>query len=220
MVVENDAEEGGGEPASSSTAGPRVPSLNEFDPNVRWWSNLTGFRDPFDAGDVQSLLSPETSRTLIANLQGLEVGDRARATTSLLAFVGLFVAELLKVVNDAEHGERVELLQRWMQMTDYEEASLVQTNQVVGPGTFAKLPVDLQSKLELKGKKAASAAAAHLSRRLQNMQEGSGKRTTDRRDRLRALLVAYDNEDTGLEDGEPCELSTIWDSICPFIVGE
>ena len=46
VVIQDEAEEGGGEPASSSTAGPRVPSLNEFDPNVRWWSNLTGFTDP------------------------------------------------------------------------------------------------------------------------------------------------------------------------------
>ena len=174
----------------------------------------------FDDGDVQSLLSPETSRTLIANLQGLEVEDRARVTTSLLAFVGLFVAELLKVVNDAEHGERVELLQRRILLNGQDELSLVQTTRVVGPGTFAKLLVDLQANLEMKGKVVASSAARHLSRRLQSMQEGSGKRMADRRDRLRALLVAYGNEETGLEEGEAPEVDLIWNSICPFITEE
>ena len=145
MLVPDEAEERENEPASSSRTGPLVPGLQEFDPNVRWWSNLTGFTDPFDDGDVQSLLSPETSRTLIANLQGLDAEERARVTTSLLAFVGLFIAELMKVVNDAQYGDKVELLQRWSRVGLEDSFSLMQQQPKVGPGTFAKVLIDLQA---------------------------------------------------------------------------
>ena len=50
-------------------------------------------------------------------------------TTSLLAFVGLFIAELLKVVNDAEQGERV---QKWTWMDPGDETGLMKKSQVVG----------------------------------------------------------------------------------------
>ena len=184
-----------------------MPGLQEFDPNVRWWSNLTGFTD------VQSLLSPETSRTLIANLQGLDVTERAKVTTSLLAFVGLFIAELMKVINDAEHGDRVELLQVWMQADAF---SLMQ-QPVLGPGTFAKALSDLQAGLELQGKSSAAGVAKHLQGKLNNLGQAGGKRARDRMERLQALLVTFENEgaidgDMGAED-----VSGLWTDLCPFL---
>ena len=219
-VIQDDDDGDVGEPASSSRAGPPVPSLNEFDPSVRWWSNLTGFTDPFDHGDVHSLLSPETSRTLIANLQGLDAEERAKVTTSLLAFVGLFIAELMKVVNDAQFGERVGLLQRWTYMEEREEISFVQHGMVAGPGTFAKKLLELQAAMENnenKGKSEAAAVAQQLRLRLDALGPGTSRRTIDRRDRLRALLVAFHMEEASEGDMEKVETAPTWESVCPFI---
>ena len=217
-VIQDEEEPTRGEPASSSRTGPAVPGLSEFDPNVRWWSNLTGFTDPFDDGEVQSLLSPETSRTLIANLQDLDAESRARVTTSLLAFVGLFIAELMKVVNDAQYGDKVELLQVWVRRGDEEVLSLVQRNLAIGPGNFAKLLTDLQNKLENKEKPEAASAAKKLAEKLRNMGTGTSKRAADRKDRLQALLVAYDQGDMVCEAKNMAEFDAIWDDMCPFLV--
>ena len=217
-MIRDDEEPTRGEPASSSRTGPAVPGLSEFDPNVRWWSNLTGFTDPLDDGEVQSLLSPETSRTLIANLQDLDAEERARVTTSLLAFVGLFIAELMKVVNDAQYGDKVLLLQVWIGQGEEELSSLVQRNVATGPGNFAKLLTDLQAKFETKGKREAALVAKKLGGRLQTVGVGASRRATDRRDRLQALLVVYDQEDLPYEEQDTAEFDTIWDDMCPFLV--
>ena len=213
-IIPDEEEAHAGEPASSSNAGPPVPGLQEFDPNVRWWSNLTGFTDPFDDGEVQSLLSPETSRTLIANLQGLDVGERARVTTSLLAFVGLFIAELMKVVNDAQFGDRVELLQRELS-TDV--INLRQRQPVDKPGTFAKTLVDLQAKLEKKGKGKAALAARRLQEFLRNLGSASSNRARDRRERLQALLIAFEEEGEAAGDAGEQDANLLWSDLCPFL---
>ena len=71
-----------------------------------------------------NVLGPNTANTIISNLQGQGEVERARTVQSLLSFVGLFIAELLREVHDAEHGEIVQFMQQALS---------------VGPGSFAKV---------------------------------------------------------------------------------
>ena len=76
-----------------------------------------------------NVLTQNTTTMIINNLQGQGPEGRARTVQSLLSFVGLFIAELLRAIHDAEHGEPVHL---------------TQTNLNVGPGSFAKILKNLQ----------------------------------------------------------------------------
>ena len=218
---EGEGEECTGERAMSSRS-PAVPGLEEFDPNVRWWSNLTGLTDSFNDSEGQSLLGPETTRTLIANLQGLSDDDRSRVTTSLLAFVGLFIAELLKIINDAETGERVVLLQSWLAPPQSDVTQLMQRNLEVGPGNFARLLVELQQDMEGMDKTRAATLAKAVGNKLNDLEGMEGddltaRRTKDRRDRMRALLVAYEGIEQAMESAPPPDVQPTWSKLCPFI---
>ena len=113
--------------AASSSAGAGgagfIPGLDDLDPRIRWWTDVVGLTNPMNSTKGLNVLGPNTTNTIISNLQGQGEVERARTVQSLLSFVGLFIAELLRAVHDAEHGEIVHLMQQALS---------------VGPGSFAK----------------------------------------------------------------------------------
>ena len=180
MCVEepgNDAAGSSRDAAGPSTGGgATIPGLNDLDPRIRWWSDIIGLTNPMNSIEHLSVLSPNTTNTIISNLQGQGDIERARNVRSVLSFVGLFIAELLRAIHDAENGDPVVLMQNSLSL---------------GPGSFAKVLGQLQEDLEKIGKIRARKVARGLLLRLEQLEgNGKGMRMRDRKLRLTALLVA------------------------------
>ena len=161
-------EETENEVAGSSTdaAGPEevggavIPGLNDLDPRIRWWCDIIGLTNPMNSSEHLNVLSPDTTNTIINNLQGQSEIERARNVRSVLSFVGLFIAELLRAIHEAEHGDRVVLMQTSLNM---------------GPGSFAKILSQLQEDLDRMGKDRAMRVARGLLRYFEALgAEGKG----------------------------------------------
>ena len=214
-------EEPENEAAGSSTdaARPRevegavIPGLNDLDPRIRWWCDIIGLTNPMNSSEHLNVLSPDTTNTIISNLQGQSEIERARNVRSVLSFVGLFIAELLRAIHEAEHGDRVVLMQ---------------TSLDKGPGSFAKILTQLQEDLDRMGKERAMRVAQGLLRHLSELGvEGKGMRAQDRKLRLTALLVVYsEGPEEGLK-GNGCghlalerEKDWLWARVLPFLRGE
>ena len=75
---------------------PPLPNLGQLHGNVRWWADIVGFTNPLDNNENQNILSPNVSRTIIANLQQQTESERTSLIQALLSFVGLLIAELMK----------------------------------------------------------------------------------------------------------------------------
>ena len=192
------------------SGGDLIPGLSNLDPRIRWWSDILGLTNPMNATEHVNVLSPNTTSTIVSNLQGQGDIERARNVQSLLSFLGLLIAELLRAVYDAENGEPVVLMQ---------------SSLSVGPGSFAKVLSELQEDLEQIGKARAKKVSRHLLQHLEKIGMQSGTlRSRDRKLRLTALLVAYDEgeaEDPGQalceESGYEWEPSWLWARVEPYL---
>ena len=91
---------------------PPIPTLDSLEPGVRWWADLIGMTNPLEEEDgEQRIICADTFRTIVANLQGQEREERSRNIASLLSFFGLFLAEMMRAVREAENGDLQVLLQ-------------------------------------------------------------------------------------------------------------
>ena len=157
----------------------QVAGFDDLDPRIRWWTDIVRLTNPMNATEGLTVLGESTTNMIISNLQGQ---GEVEGVQSLLSFVGLFIAELLRAVHEAEHGDIVHLMQQAVS---------------VGPGSFAKVLVQLQADLEKMGKERSRKAARDMARLLHNLGNVDiGKRTMDRKSRLAALLVAYSKEES------------------------
>ena len=71
----------------STGGGAAIPGLNDLDPRIRWWCDIIGLTNPMNTTDHLNVLSPDTTSTIISNLQGQ--GDIERARTSGVSSVSL-----------------------------------------------------------------------------------------------------------------------------------
>ena len=91
---------------------PPIPTLDTLEPGVRWWSDLIGMTNPLEEEEgEQRIINADTFRTIVANLQGQQREERCRNIGSLLSFFGLFLAEMMRAVWEAENGDVQVLLQ-------------------------------------------------------------------------------------------------------------
>ena len=213
VCVEEQDEEAAGSTEAPGRRGARdaamIPGLDDLDPRIRWWSDIIGLTNPMNSTEGLTVLAPNTTTTIISNLQDQGEVERARTVRSVLSFLGLFIAELLRAIHDAEHGDRVVLMQQTL---------------ALGPGSFARILAQLQEDLEKMGKARAKKASEDLLRRLAEMDQArKGMRTKDRILRLTALLVVYDEGEVEVNDVMACdsrydwEPSWLWARVEPFL---
>ena len=215
-VEETDADAAGSSEAPGTRAAgaaAAIPGLDDLDPRIRWWSDVIGLTNPMNSTEGLTVLDPDTTNTIISSLQDQGEIERARTVRSVLSFLGLFIAELLRAIHDAEHGDRVVLMQHTVEF---------------GPGNFAKILTQTQEDVEKMGKARAKAAVKYMMERMEDgNQEGRGIRTQDRRLRLTALLVAYNEDEVETAEVMTCNSSEfewepawLWAKVAPFLVEE
>ena len=91
---------------------PPIPTLDSLEPGVSWWADLIGMTNPLEEEDgEQRIINEDTFRTIVANLQGQGREERNRNIGSLLSCFGLFLAEMMRAVWEAENGDLQVLLQ-------------------------------------------------------------------------------------------------------------
>ena len=151
-----------------------------------------------DNEEHQNILSPNVSRTIVANLQQQSERERASLIQALLSFVGLLIAELMKTVSDAETGEEVVLLQ-W-QPEIHDEVSHMQVGAMKpAPEVFAGLLQKLQEVLEKMNAGRSASTAKCLAKLMADhrvaKQPIMGVSAAEKLDRLAALLATF------MEDG-------------------
>ena len=126
-----------------------------------------------NATEGLTVLGENTTNMIISNLQGQ------------------FIAELLRAVHEAEHGDIVHLMQQAVS---------------VGPGSFAKVLVQLQADLEKMGKERSRKAARDMARLLDNLGNVDiGKRTMDRKSRLGGSAGSVQQGGVAVADKASCE---------------
>ena len=84
------------EAAGSAAAGSAAAGLDDLDPRIRWWTDIVGLTNPMNNSEGLSVFAENTTNMIISNLQGQGPVECARPVQSMLSFIGLFIAELLR----------------------------------------------------------------------------------------------------------------------------
>ena len=192
--------------------------------NVLWWSELVGLNDPVE--NCQTVLSNETVDTIISNIRPMSVEHRTYMLSELIPFLGAFMAELLRAINEAVAGNPDEVVE--VPIEDDDQAVLVQVGMAVRNtdrqgDDFSVMQIDhealvpfgaklsmLQAHLNGMDDSRSAQAASHLrimTERLRRLAGDLTKQRRDRFDRLEALIACYHTEtvDTPLELQVWCE---------------
>ena len=191
--------------------------------NVLWWSELVGLNDPM--ANCQTVLSNETVDTIISNIRPMSVAHRTYMLSELIPFLGAFMAELLRAINEAVTGNPDEIVE--VPVDDDDQEVLMQLEMALKVGNHGdaistmqvgwETPVPFGSKLSmlqahLNGMdESRSAQAASrlrtMTERLRRLAGDLTKQRQDRFDRLEALIACYHvgEQDTPLELQIWCE---------------
>ena len=232
MPIEEEGVTGG---SSASNPTPRrggnreatLPTVGEAGPAVRFWSNMTGLTDPMcDEEDEGHLISNVTEENIAYNLQQMGDRERAEAYMGMIQFLAMFMAELMKAIAKANGPDVIVLLQGRVERkqgsvwtgedeglgAQAEQDDTMQSSLCAGPGSFAKVLVQLQEDLEQMNKDEAIGVANTMHDFLLTVApKEQGNRDRDRRQRLAALLVAFGNVD---------KAGWLWARVRPYLGDE
>ena len=101
--------------------------------NVLWWSELVGLNDPME--NCQTVLGNETVDTIISNIRPMSVEHCTYMLSELIPFLGAFMAELLRAINEAMAGDQDEIVE--VPVDDDEQEALMQ----LGPEMRSRDPL-------------------------------------------------------------------------------
>ena len=207
---EHEGGSGAGEPARGSRDPPPLPTLDEVQPAVRWWTDLLGMTDALNETEGQRVIAEDTFRTIVANLQGQNAAERSRNVAALLQFFGMFLAELMRAVWESEHGDTQILLQisssvpsamattQWSEIeSEMDTLALMQHFKSTDEGEFRQVLRQIQDKLEHMSRAAAARIAACVGTFLHEHNQVKGRRRPQhvlgRLEALGALMAAYED---------------------------
>ena len=191
--------------APSSASAPRVPNvppLGEGSANIVWWSEILGLQDAME--DNNRVLSNQTVEAVVDNLRDMEPARRTEMISQLVAFLGVFLAELLRAINlsqlPPDEAEIIDddgtvLTQTRIERRGPEEGdqhSLVQKFDPRIP--FGSKLAQLQAHLNGFDETQCMQVASHLHVMIKGLRRLAGDtslKVTDRFQRLEALVAGY-----------------------------
>ena len=85
------------------------PGIPPLDDGTRTWAELVGLLDPMN--ESEQLIAPVVLEGAVERLREMDEEERRRVAVSLVRFLAVFYAEILQMLNAADHGDVVGLLQ-------------------------------------------------------------------------------------------------------------
>ena len=235
VEVETDAVEANSTGARGSRdPPPPIPTLDALEPGVRWWSDLIGLTNPLEEEDgEQRIICADTFRTIVANLQGQGREERARNIASLLSFFGLFLAEMMRAIWEAENGDLQVLLQtsidrhnrnhlQWVDHQQGEEVSLMHRLPSEADKGFYDVVKHIQTKLETMSKAGAARIANCMGHFLREHSEQKAvakpEAAVGRMETIGALMAAFEDNSLVTHDNVDPWCIDVWrNTLLPYL---